>query len=163
MIGYYVHHHGRGHLAPAREISRRLAQPVTVLSSLRRPDCTEPFADWVELAHDEAGRASPDVDAGGALHFAPVGCAGYTERMGQISGWLTHEVPRLMVVDVSVEVTTLCRVLGLPVLVIALPGHRSDPAHLLGYRLARHILAPWPRQVYQPEHLQEFSGKCSYV
>lgn len=163
MIGYYVHHQGLGHLTRATEISRRLRQPVTVLSSLPRPTRIEPFAGWVELARDEAGRFCPDLDAGGVLHYAPLRCAGHTARMGQIARWVTDHAPRLIVVDVSVEVSVLCRVLGTPVLVVALPGVRDDPAHLLGYRLASHILAPWPRQVYQPAHLREFDGKCSYV
>ena len=163
MIGYYVHHHGRGHLTRAMEITRQLKTPVTVLSSLPRPRRIEPFADWIELARDEDGRSSPDLDAGGALHFAPARHAGYTQRMQQIAGWLAHRAPRLVVVDVSVEVTVLCRVLGTPVLVVALPGVRGDEAHLLGYRLAQHILAPWPRQIYQPAHLQLFADKCSYV
>jgi UDP-N-acetylglucosamine--N-acetylmuramyl-(pentapeptide) pyrophosphoryl-undecaprenol N-acetylglucosamine transferase len=163
MIGYYVHHHGRGHLARATEISRRLNEPVTVLSSLPRPHRIEPFAGWVELARDEDGRSGPDLDAGGALHFAPLHCAGYTGRMDQIARWLTRCAPRLVVVDVSVEVTVLCRVLGTPVLVVALPGIRDDEAHLLGYRLAQHILAPWPRRIYQPAHLRQFDSKCSYV
>lgn len=163
MIGYYVHHQGRGHLARATEIARRLTEPVTVLSSMPRPERLAPFAGWIELEHDEGGRSSPDVDAGGVLHFAPLGCVGYTARMGQLARWLEQCAPQLMVVDVSVEVTVLCRLLGTPVLVIAQPGIRDDQAHLLGYRLARHILAPWPREVYQPAHLREFDRRCSYV
>ncbi len=162
MIGYYVHHQGRGHLARATQLARRLAEPVTVLSSLPRPEQLEPFADWIELEHDEDGRNRPDLDAGGALHFAPLGCAGYTARMAQIARWLARCTPPLLVVDVSVEVTVLCRLLGTPVLVVAQPGVRDDEAHRLGYRLARHILAPWPRSVYQPAHLREFDRKCSY-
>jgi UDP-N-acetylglucosamine--N-acetylmuramyl-(pentapeptide) pyrophosphoryl-undecaprenol N-acetylglucosamine transferase len=163
VIGYYVHHQGRGHLARATEIARRLAEPVTVLSSLPRPPEIEPFAGWVELEHDEDGRAGPDLDAGGVLHYAPLGCAGHTARMEQVARWLAHWSPPLMVVDVSVEVTVLCRLLGTPVLVVAQPGVRDDEAHRLGYRLARHILAPWPRSVYQPGHLREFDRKCSYT
>lgn len=163
MIGYYVHHHGRGHLTRATEISRRLREPVTVLSSLPRPDAIEPFADWVELAHDEGGRSCPDQDAGGALHFAPLDCEGYTRRMEQIACWLSRQVPRLMVTDVSVEVTVLCRTLGTPVMAVAQPGVRDDEPHLLGYRLAGHILVPWSRRVYQPAHLRRFDAKCSYV
>jgi UDP-N-acetylglucosamine--N-acetylmuramyl-(pentapeptide) pyrophosphoryl-undecaprenol N-acetylglucosamine transferase len=163
VIGYYVHHQGRGHLARATEIARRLAEPVTVLSSLPRPEETEPFTDWIELEHDEGGVSSPDLNAGGALHFAPLRYAGHTARMGQIARWLERCTPQLMVVDVSVEVTVLCRLLGTPVLVIAQPGDRGDEAHLLGHRLARHILAPWSCQVYRPAHLREFESKCSYV
>jgi UDP-N-acetylglucosamine--N-acetylmuramyl-(pentapeptide) pyrophosphoryl-undecaprenol N-acetylglucosamine transferase len=163
MIGYYVHHHGRGHLTRATEIARRLPEPVTVLSSLPRPERIWPFAEWVELARDDAGRSCPDQSAGGALHFAPLHCGGYSQRMEQITHWLTRCRPRLMVIDVSVEVTVLCRVLGTPTLVVALPGVRHDEPHLLGYRLAGHILAPWSGQVYRPAHLRQFDGKCSYV
>lgn len=34
MIGYYVHHHGRGHLARATSICAHLREPVTILTSL---------------------------------------------------------------------------------------------------------------------------------
>ncbi|MDQ2814170.1 MAG: hypothetical protein M3Z75_20445 [Actinomycetota bacterium] len=163
MIGYYVHHHGLGHLSRAREIARRLPEPVTVLSSIPRPEDIGPFGEWIELARDEAGRSCPDQDAGGALHFAPLHCAGYSRRMEQIARWLTGSRPRLIVVDVSVEVTVLCRVLGTPTVVVAQPGARHDEPHLLGYRLASHILAPWSEQVYRPAHLRQFDGKCSYV
>ena len=128
MIGYYVHHQGRGHLARATEIARRLTEPVTVLSSLPRPAQIEPFAGWIELEHDEDGVTSPDLTAGGALHFAPVGCPGYTARMEQIARWLARSAPPLMVVDVSVEVTVLCRLLGTPVLVVATIGTTASHA-----------------------------------
>jgi hypothetical protein len=49
-----------------------------------------------------------------------------------------------MVVDVSVEVTVLVRSMGVPVVVMGMPGVREDAAHQLAYRLADAILGPWP-------------------
>lgn len=37
MIGYYVHHHGSGHLHRARSLAAVLGRPVTGLSTLPRP------------------------------------------------------------------------------------------------------------------------------
>ena len=49
-----------------------------------------------------------------------------------------------MVVDVSVEVAILVRLLGVPVVVMAMPGDRIDAPHDLVYQAADHILAAWP-------------------
>ena len=38
MIGYYIHHVGRGHLQQAQCIAAQLAGDVTGLSSLPEPD-----------------------------------------------------------------------------------------------------------------------------
>jgi Glycosyltransferase family 28 C-terminal domain len=49
-----------------------------------------------------------------------------------------------MVVDVSVEVSVLIRAMGVPVVVMGMPGERGDAAHQLSYRIAQAIIAPWP-------------------
>lgn len=49
--------------------------------------------------------------------------------------------PRRMVVDVSVEVALLCRLAGVPVTVMAMPGERGDAVHGLGYDIADEIVA----------------------
>ena len=50
MIGWYVHHHGQGHLQRMRSITAAVVEPVTVLSSLPAPvDFT---GGWVQLADD---------------------------------------------------------------------------------------------------------------
>ena len=54
------------------------------------------------------------------------------------------------VIDVSVEVATLLRLLGVPVVVVAMPGERVDAPHTLVYQLADHILAAWPQDLYVP-------------
>jgi hypothetical protein len=144
MIGYYVHHVGRGHLRNATCIAAALDREVTGLSSLPRP--AEWMGPWIELARDD-GPPARDPSAHGRLHWAPVHHAGLAARMARIAAWIDTAQPAALVVDVSVEVAVLGRVMGVPIVVAGLPGDRSDPAHDLGYSLAAAIVATWPRGV----------------
>lgn len=149
-LGYYVHHHGAGHVTRAVEITRHLSLPVTGLSSLPRPPgwCGE----WIELPRDDTPAAGStrdapgwvEADAGGAVHWAPLEHAGYRKRMRIVAEWVTHRRPDLVIIDVSVEVTLLVRLLGVPVAVAAMRGDRDDPAHRSAYAAARLLFAPWP-------------------
>ena len=150
MIGIYVHHHGRGHLHRALSLVRALEEPVTGLSSLPRPDAWP--GSWVQLAHDAEPAPGPAADgtAGGRLHWVPVGHAGLRDRMAQVAAWVARAHPRAMVVDVSVEVLALVRLMGVPVVTVAMPGERGDDAHVLGYDLADEIVGLWPADVPAP-------------
>jgi UDP-N-acetylglucosamine:LPS N-acetylglucosamine transferase len=64
--------------------------------------------------------------------------------MGLIGEELAQGDIRVMVVDVSVEVTVFARLFGIPVVVMAQPGDRSDRPHRMAYDLAARLLAPWP-------------------
>lgn len=146
MIGFYVHHVGGGHLARATQIARELRCPVTGLSTLPRPDGW--LGEWLQLPPDnpvEDDTAAPEAhtDAGGALHFAPLR-PGFRQRQRIIAEWVLTAAPRAVLVDVSVEVAGLFRLLAVPVVVTAMPGDRRDRAHRLGYDLASAIIAPWP-------------------
>ena len=143
MIGYYVHHQGDGHVTRAAAIADRLGgEPVTGLSSRPRPgDWRGP---WLHLARDDDPPNGENPTAGGALHWAPSGHTGLRERMAQIAAWVATHAPRLVVVDVSVEVTVLLRTMGVRTVVMGMPGARHDPPHQLAYRLAEAIIAPWP-------------------
>ncbi|MFL6109715.1 MAG: glycosyltransferase [Marmoricola sp.] len=145
MIGYYVHHVGRGHLHRALAVRAALGEPVTVLSSLPRPDRV-PEDEWVSLASDLVPDqpAPAGATAGGRLHWAPPTHEGLRRRMAQVSAWIDAAGPRLIVVDVSVEVALLCRLHGVPVVSVMLPGRRTDPAHLLGFDIAHALVAAWP-------------------
>lgn len=143
MIGYYAHHLGEGHVACATAIAPHLASPLTVLSSRPRPAGWD--GDWIELARDNAGNGSVvDPTAGGTVHWAPLHHPGLCGRMAAVADWIDEVRPRLMVVDVSVEMTMLARLMGIPVVVMGLAGDRSDAAHRLAYRAATVVLAPWP-------------------
>lgn len=142
MIGYYVHHHGHGHRHRAIAIADQLSIPVVGLSSTARPaGWTGP---WLELPSDANGPHPKDERASGRLHWVPEHDAGLVERMALISDWLRRERPALVVVDVSVEVALLCRLHGIPVITMVLPGDRSDPAHRLVHDIARRVLGAWP-------------------
>ena len=152
-IGYYVHHHGRGHLHRAGAVARALAQrhgcTVTGLSSFPRPvDWSGPWAGgWVELARDDdqvPGAGAGDATAGGRLHWVPRGHAGLSRRTAQLSAWLDATRPAAVVVDVSVEVSLLVRLHGVPVVGVVLPGERTDPAHRLALDTADALVGCWP-------------------
>ena len=146
-LGYYVHHHGRGHLHRFLAVRERLGA-VTGLSSLPRPDGLPPEA-WLELPLDtpvDPGEEA-SVTAHGRLHWAPTGSGGFRERMTRISAWIARTAPDGLIVDVSVEVAALGRLLGVPVIWIAQRGIREDPAHRLAYDLAELVILPWTREL----------------
>lgn len=145
MIGWYVHHHGLGHLHRARAVISRLTVPVTVLSSLPRPaDWQVP---WVDLDRDDGGSAH-HPDAGGRLHWAPQHDPGLRSRMASLSTWVDSARPDLIVCDVSVEVALMSRLHGVPVVCVVMPGDRSDAAHGLGYGVASELIGCWPREAH---------------
>ncbi len=142
MIGYYVHHQGSGHLHRACAIEAAADYPLTGLSSLARPAGWR--GAWIQLADDHGG-PQRDADAHGRLHYAPQHHRGLRGRMSAIARWIEAAAPTALVVDVSVEVTMLARLFGVPVLVMAQPGVRADSAHQLAYDVAAAVISPWPR------------------
>jgi len=164
MIGYYVHHHGRGHTSRALAIRAHLDEDVVYFSSSPRP--VELRADkWVQLPLDVPDDDSPPVDptANGRLHWVPVGVDGLADRSAMLLNAITAFRPRRMVVDVSVEVTLLSRLAGVPVTVMAMPGDRGDAVHALAYDVADAIIAPWASEVYRPEWLRHHDDRTHYV
>lgn len=80
MIGYYVHHHGRGHLTRARTLAGRLDTPVVALTSLAL-EHPHPFREVVHLDRDDASTAPRNPTAG-------VHCTGRRCRTrGSVRGW----------------------------------------------------------------------------
>jgi hypothetical protein len=151
VIGYYAHHQGSGHVTRLQSIAAHLREPVWGLSSLPAPvGWSQP---WTRLARDDtpspsAAASTGDVTAGGVLHWAPPLHDGLSARMAQLAGWVAQQRPRLLVVDVSVEVALLARLCGVPTVVVALPGTRLDRPHRLAYDSAEALLAPWPDGVH---------------
>ena len=150
MIGWYVHHQGAGHLQRLAAVTRHLRTPVTAFGSTAAP---EGFAGtWIRLERDDDGsvdRASATAD--GALHWAPLHHPGLQDRHAAITAWIARARPSLFVTDVSVEVTALARLCGVPVVVFAMLGDRDDSAHRLGRSLATALVAPWPAPRDRPD------------
>lgn len=115
------------------------------------------------LARDDCAATVAEPTAYGALHWAPHHDAGLSERMQTLARWVADARPDAVVVDVSVEVATFVRLLGVPVIVVAQPGKRVDQPHLLVHRMADHIVAPWPRELCIPPWLRSYDAKTSYV
>lgn len=144
MIGYYVHHHGSGHLSRATALARVLGDDLTGLSSLARPGGWT--GDWLKLPADTGPDTDDPVDptARGALHWVPRRADGVRARAAALSAWFERARPRVIVTDVSVEVALLARLHGIAVVVVAQPGQRDDEAHRLAYRIADRVIGFWP-------------------
>jgi UDP-N-acetylglucosamine:LPS N-acetylglucosamine transferase len=143
-VGWYVHHHGTGHLQRFLAVREHLTD-VVGLSSLERPEQLTP-SDWVTLPIDAPAASDGDPTAGGVLHWAPLRHAGLRDRMAGIAAWIAAARPHVLVCDVSVEVALLARLMGVPVVWIAQRGVRRDAPHQLAFSVAT-VVAPWTAAV----------------
>lgn len=157
MIGMYAHHSGSGHLRRVRTIAQYLGEESVVFSSA-------PGAD-IQLPFDTDLHAAPpgDPTVNGTLHWAPMGVSGHTERLAIIANWIAEHRPRAFYVDCSVEVAIFVRLMGIPVITIAMPGFRHDQPHQVGYLQANAIIAAWPDWVAVPAHLIAHAHKLHMV
>ncbi|MDU0479616.1 glycosyltransferase [Staphylococcus chromogenes] len=153
MIGMYAHHQGSGHLNRCRAIARWLDDAV-ILSSAPGADVSLPL---------DVGDDARDATAGDTLHWAPLGVPGFTERMATIAAWIHEHRPAAFYVDTSVEVACFVRLLGIPVICVAMPGHRVDAPHQLAYSQASALIAAWPSALETPAHLRRFETKLHAV
>ncbi|WP_265442716.1 glycosyltransferase [Flexivirga meconopsidis] len=156
-VAFYVHHHGRGHLARTTLLGCELAAggaAVTLLGELpHAPSLPGVACERIGPDADDPP-ASGDPSVHGLLHWAPRGADGqFAERMRRLAAWLVAHRPAVLVTDTSVEVTLLARLLGIPTVVVTQPGERTDAAHRLGFACADAIIAPWPERFYRPDWL----------
>lgn len=154
MIGMYAHHSGSGHLHRVRAIREHLTDTAEILSSAPGADVPLPL---------DVGEPPVDPEAGGTLHWAPTNVEGLTTRMAAVAEWIDRNRPSVFYVDVSVEIAAFVRLMGVPVVTLAMPGLRDDPAHQLGYGLAIAIIAAWPDWVPLPEHLRAHAERVHAV
>lgn len=122
-----------------------------------------PFTAVVNLPRDDQTEQVSQPTAHGALHWAPHHDKGFGARMDAVARWIAEAQPEAFVTDVSVEIAAFVRLLGVPVIVMALPGKRIDAPHLLAHRLADHIVAAWPGELSVPAWLRPHAAKTSYV
>ncbi|RRQ73112.1 glycosyl transferase [Streptomyces griseofuscus] len=162
MIGYYVHHQGRGHLHRAMCVARYTHARVTGLSSLPRPE--QWTGEWIQLPPDTGpGAVAADPTAHGRLHWVPRHHAGLRARSAAVAAWIEGAAPALLVSDVSVEIAVLARLMGVPVVISAMRGNRFDPAHRLAYDVADALLAPWPATFPEPHWSPQWLDKTIHT
>ena len=164
-IGYYVHHHGRGHTNRARQIIAHLNHPVTVFSS--SPHVQEPWVGnqvtVVELPSDVEVNKPVVQDWPEALHYAPLDTQGIRERMLRLAQWAAAPGPRLLVVDVSVEVALFMRLMSVPTVIVRQSGQRTDPPHRAAYQSCRALLAPYAAALEEPDTPDWIRNKTFYA
>ncbi|NYF16922.1 hypothetical protein HDC37_001747 [Microbacterium sp. AK009] len=174
MIGWYVHHHGWGHATRLRAILPHLGDEVTVFSSLPEPAGLSAGVRWVTLPADaddivgadgvlRSARHFGDETARGALHWAPIAHPGHRRRLAVIADWAAAIEVSAFVIDVSAEVATFVRLLGIPTVVVAQPGRRTDRPHRMAYEMADRILAPWAAGTIPAEGLAGFDDRVRRV
>lgn len=165
VIGFYAHHHGRGHLSRVAAICDALGpERCTVATS--RPDALAVLPAGTDLCHlplDVPLDADPgDVTAGGALHWVPEHPV-VLDRTRAIVDWLDARRPDVVLVDVSVEVALTVRLAGTPVVVTRQHGDRCDAAHELGYQVAAALLAPYPEVLEHPSTPSGVRSRTTHV
>lgn len=173
VIGWYVHHHGYGHVARFLAVSPHLHEPVVAFSSMRRPAGLSPEVEWIELPPDADSFEDADgtiVDprhaeptARGHLHWAPHGHPGHRARLAAIAATADDRDLRVLVVDVSAEVVAFGRLLGLHTVAVTQPGERTDLPHALAYALADRIVAPWAHGAVSTTGLAEHADRVMWT
>ena len=147
-VAYYAAHHGRGHVTRAAAVLRHVRAEATLFSSADPPH-VPPGVRFERLPADDP-RDAADVRPAGPFHYAPVGHPGLRRRMARLASGAA-EGAGVLVADVSAEVATFGRLLSLPVVAVRQHGRRWDDGHLLAYRLAARLLAPFPPRLEEPD------------
>lgn len=175
-IGYYVHHHGHGHLARALAIAARAPGEFTLIGTGLAGRYGA--IDILDLPDDRLADADFDgrdgeTDRLRSLHYAPLDHPGVRDRMAMIANWIASARPALMVVDVSVEIAMLARLLSVPTVYVRLAGRRDDLPHAEAFRGARALLCPFHGELDSPDlprwitarshHFPGLSGRAATV
>ncbi|MFB0833768.1 glycosyltransferase [Arthrobacter halodurans] len=163
-LAYYAHHHGTGHLRHAQNIASLDVVDLLVTSTGERDPALLPGpAGYVAL--------EPDVGAGGeplpqepvrGFHYLPTGPL-IRKRFARLAAAWDAFGAEAVLVDVSVEVAVFARLAGYPVIFRRMPGRRVDDAHRLAYDAASRLVAYYPSDLEDPEHLSAHGARSTYL
>lgn len=164
-IGFYVHHHGRGHAYRTQEIIAHLRGSAFVfgsdLSVFEDFDSQQLISEL--LPPDTNQTASHTKDWPEVLHYAPLGIPTIRNRVYKLVRSFEKYDLDLLVIDVSVEVALLARLCGLPTVYSRQHGYRQDAAHTTAFRSATSLLAPYPQDWEEPETPKWIQDKTFYA
>jgi UDP-N-acetylglucosamine transferase subunit ALG13 len=164
MIGYYAHYQGHGHCSYAEQLSEHLSEPLQIFTSSQ-----------YEFSNGSSVHRLLDEDVDGReinlprgykprfLHHNPVGLKKITERSRYILDQVMKNDISLMLVDVSVEVATLCRVASIPYAYRRMPGDRLDTGHIEAYRGAVFLFAYYPQEMEDADMPSWIKEKTFYT
>jgi hypothetical protein len=143
LIGYYVHHQGAGHRDRALAVACHAPDRIVLLGTGLTG--TAPTFRCLELEDDRPDPGTQFAERFGddVLHYVPLGHEGLRRRMAAVASWLTEARPSLLVVDVSVEVAMLTRLLSTRYVYVRLGGVREDAGHAQAFRAALALVAPF--------------------
>lgn len=159
-LGYYAHHHGSGHITKAMRIIEHIEAPVKLFSSAEPSEKLNDKNSHVKLPLD-IDTASQTGSTPSFLHFSANKSSAIHDRMHILAKEL-HDV-RVLLVDVSVEITLLARLLSIPTIVMRMHGQRTDTPHLLAYESAEQLIAPFPAILEQENTPQWIQDKTTYI
>lgn len=167
-IAFYVHHHGSGHFTRVAQILNKLKSfEITLLGSNLQP-YAHLLPENIELIHlpmdipAEEDLYVQNGDTVDVLHYAPLNIKGVNDRVAMMTAFFQKKQPLLLIVDVSVEVTLLARLAGVPTIVMRQHGLREDLPHLMAYQSAALLLAPFSKSI-SPKSAQWVIDKTEYV
>lgn len=166
-ICFYIHHHGAGHVMRAISIAGTVQDyPVCFMGSNLKPYAAmiSPQIECIHLPMDVPVSTDPVLPEGQPdfLHYSPLGIEGIRERAALMSNVFISRFPMVLIVDVSVEVTMLARLCGIPTIVMLQHGLRNDTAHINAYLSAELLIAPYSASMASAENLERFAGKTCY-
>jgi predicted glycosyltransferase len=147
LIGYYVHHQGAGHRDRALAVARH-APDRTILLGTGLSGTSADFR-CIELVDDRPGPGTQfaESDDRDVLHYVPLGHEGLRCRMAAVAKWVAEARPSLLIVDVSVEIAMLTRLLSTRYVYMRLGGLRQDAAHSQAFRAAQALVAPFHKDL----------------
>ncbi|WP_231426139.1 glycosyltransferase [Pedobacter sp. Leaf250] len=161
-IAFYVHHHGSGHLMRTMQIIKALGNyPILLMGSgLKKLIDVPSNVQLVHLPLDIAStgeKESINSNSSMACHYAPLGIKGGRDRVAIMTKIFSDHFPMILIVDVSVEVTLLARLAGVPTIVMHQHGKRQDLPHQLAYDSAELLIAPYPLSIYMDKKNEYFA------
>lgn len=152
-IAFYIHHHGAGHFMRSLAIAKALNHDDIVflgsgLTHLKDEIPTN--IRVIDLPLDVPKDDEPALGEGSEVdcfHYSPLQVTGITQRVAIMTKFFMENERVLLVVDVSVEVTLLARLCGIPTVVMRQHGERTDLPHSLAYQSAELLIAPFSKEM----------------
>lgn len=164
---FYIHHQGAGHITRAVAIANALSTEHIAFmgSDLAKYRHMIPFhVECIHLPMDTATEENEFFEKREVsfLHYAPMNANGLSKRNNIMTTFFVGNPTCILVVDVSVEVTLLARICGVPTVVIRQHGNRNDLPHRLAYESAEMILAPYPKALSSAGQEGIYAGKTFF-